>query len=214
MSTAPTAPPPPDPGPGSADPPRTPGAHRGPDAVDPAAGQARPPVLAMRRTGWDFLLGLLLVVMGVVVLGDVVIASVVSVLFLGWTLLIGGAAAVVLALFRIGRGGFWIGLLTGAFTLVTGVVFVRNPGVTLLALSLVTGALLIAGGIIRIVLAVQEAEQRLVLLISGVASVVLGLMILNRWPESALWLLGTVLGVQILIDGLLLMLLGRPRLMT
>jgi uncharacterized membrane protein HdeD (DUF308 family) len=168
----------------------------------------------MKRTGWDVLLGLVLVVTGAVVLGDVVVASVVSVLFVGWTLLLGGAFAVVLALFRIGRGGFWIGLLNGALTLVVGLVFVRNPGVTLLALSLVAGALLVGGGLVRVVLAIREPEHRLLLVLSGVASVVLGLMIVNRWPESALWLLGTLLGIQIVVDGLLLIVLGRPRLTT
>lgn len=206
MSTAPTAPPPKDPGTGSPAV-RPPGAHR-----DPAeAGQPDLPQLTRKRTAWDVLLGLLLLVVGVVVLGDVAIASVVSVLFVGWTLLLGGTAAVVLALFRIGRGGFWIGLLSGAVTLVTGLVFVRNPGVTLLALLLVTGALLIAGGLVRIVLAISEPEQRLLLLVSGVVSVVLGLMLLNRWPESALWLLGTLLGIQLVVDGLLLILFGRLR---
>jgi membrane protein HdeD len=189
-------------------------APTGPRPRDAAGVPAEPPALVMKRTGWDVLLGLLLVATGAFVLGDVAIASVVSVLFVGWTLLVGGVIAVVLALFRMRRGGFWIGLLNGALTLVTGLVFVRNPGVTLLALSLVTGALLIGGGIIRLVLAVQEPDQRLVLAISGVLSVVLGLMVLNRWPESALWLLGTLLGIQIVVDGVLLILLGRPRFTT
>ena len=170
------------------------------------------PALAVRRTGWDVLLGLLLIVVGVVVLGDVVLASVQSVLFVGWTMLLGGAAAVVMALLRIGRGGFWIGLVSGALSFVTGLVFVRNPGVTLLALLLVTGALLLLGGLIRIVVSFSEPEHRLVLLISGVVGVVLGVMLLNRWPESALWLLGTLLGIQLLVDGLLLLLFGRLRL--
>jgi uncharacterized membrane protein HdeD (DUF308 family) len=160
----------------------------------------------------DVGLGLLLVVMGALILGDVAIASVVSVLFVGWTLLLGGAVAIVVALFRIGRGGFWTGLLDGALSLVIGLVFVRNPHVTLLTLSLVAGALLVANGIVRIGLAFREPEQRFVLLLSGVLSVALGLMILNRWPESALWLLGTLLGVQVVVDGVLLMLLGRLRL--
>jgi uncharacterized membrane protein HdeD (DUF308 family) len=210
MSTAPTAPP--DPGRDS-DPLRTPGAHRHPDDQDRATDQTQPPV-AMRRTGWDVVLGLLLVVVGAVVLGDVAIASVVSVLFLGWTLIIGGAAAIVLALFRVGRARFWIVLLDGVLSLVTGIVFVRNPKLTLLTLSLVVGALLVAGGIVRIAQAVLERDQRLVLLLSGVVTLVVGVLILNRWPESALWLLGTLLGVQIVVDGLLLMVFGRLRLTT
>ncbi|HST65794.1 MAG TPA: DUF308 domain-containing protein [Mycobacteriales bacterium] len=177
----------------------------------PDAG-ARQPTMTVRRTGWDVLLGLLLIVTGVVVLGDVVIASVVSILFVGWTMLIGGAAAVLVALFRIGQDGFWIGLFGGAITFVTGLVFVRYPGTTLLTLMLVTGALLILGGLVRVVTAFTEPGQRLMLLISGVLSVVLGVLLLDQWPKSALWLLGTLLGIQLVVDGLLLILFGRLRL--
>jgi uncharacterized membrane protein HdeD (DUF308 family) len=208
MTASPTAPTPADPDPAAA-PPRPPGAHRNPEAD---GGSPEPPLVAMKRTGWDVALGVVLVVAGALVLGDVVIASVVSVLFLGWTLLLSGVVMVVLALFRIGKGDFWIGMLSGAISLVVGLVFVRNPGVTLLALSLAAGALLIAGGITRAILALQEPKHRTALLVSGVVSVVLGLMILNRWPESALWLLGTLLGIQLVVDGLILTVLGRPRL--
>jgi membrane protein HdeD len=179
--------------------------------TSPDAG-TRQPALTVRRTGWDVVLGLVLIVVGVVVLGDVVIASVLSILFVGWTMLIGGAVAIVLALLRIGRSGFWIGLVSGALTFVTGLVFVRNPGVTLLALLLVTGAMLILGGLIRIIVSFSEPGQRLVLLVSGALSVVLGVLLLNQWPESALWLLGTLLGIQLVVDGLLLILFGRVRL--
>jgi uncharacterized membrane protein HdeD (DUF308 family) len=203
MSTAPSTP--------SSDrdpratPPRPPGAHRDADDASPR------PETALRRTVWDVVLGAVFIVAGVLVLGDVVIASVVSVLFLGWTLLISGVVGVLAALARIGRGGFWLGLLGGSLSLVAGIVFVRNPGTTLLALALVAGALLITGGLVRIVLAVQQPDQRAVLALSGVIGIVLGLMILNRWPESALWLLGTVLGVQLIVDGVLLLVLGRLR---
>jgi uncharacterized membrane protein HdeD (DUF308 family) len=173
--------------------------------------EARQPVLTVRRTGWDVLLGLLLIVLGVVVLGDVVIASVVSILFVGWTMLIGGAVTIVLALFQIGRGGFWIGFIGGALSLVTGFVFVRNPAATLLTLVLVTGAVLIVTGFVRIVMSFAEPGQRLALLISGILSLALGVLLVNRWPESALWLLGTLLGIQFVVDGLLLIVLGRLR---
>lgn len=173
--------------------------------------QARQPVFTVRRTAWDVLLGLLLIGVGVVILGDVVIASVVSILFVGWTMLLGGAGMIVLALLRIGRGGFWLGLISGALSLVTGFVFVRNPAVTLLTLGLVTGAVLVVTGFVRIAISFTEPGQRLVLLISGVLSLALGVLLINQWPESALWLLGTLLGIQLVVDGLLLIVLGRLR---
>lgn len=183
----------------------------GPTPEAPASRRLAADGPVMRRTAGDVLLGLVLIVTGVVVLGDVVLASVISVLFLGWTALVGGVVAVVLAVLRRDGGSFWIGVIGGAMSAVAGLVFIRNPGVTLVALSLVVGALLLVGGVTRILAAFQATEQRAVLAVAGVVSIVLGLMILNRWPSSALWLLGTLLGVQLIVDGLLLMVLGRLR---
>jgi uncharacterized membrane protein HdeD (DUF308 family) len=124
---------------------------------------------------------------------------------------IGGVVGMVTSLFLIRRGGFWIGMLGGVLALVAGVVFLRRPGATLLALSLAIGAVMLVSGITRLVAAVQHREARLALVLSGVLSIVLGLLILNRWPTSALWLVGTLLGIQLIVDGVVLILVGRLR---
>jgi uncharacterized membrane protein HdeD (DUF308 family) len=96
---------------------------------------------------------------GVVVLADVAVASVVSVLFLGWTLIIGGAIGIGVSLFLIRRGGFWIGMLGGVLALVAGLVLIRNPETTLLALSLAIGAVMLVNGVFRLVAAVQHRRR-------------------------------------------------------
>jgi membrane protein HdeD len=187
-------------------------AHLTPPSSTPASASAGTPLATMQRTPWDVILGVVLIVTGAFVLGDVVLASVISVLFLGWSLLIGGLLGLAVALVQIRRDGSWIGILGSALAFVAGLVFVRYSGVALLALSLAIGAVMIVAGVTRLVAAAQLPEQRLLLISSGVLGLVLGLMILNRWPSSALWLLGTLLGVHVIVDGVLLILVGRPRL--
>ena len=183
----------------------------GPAASTPSP---RPGGVALRRTGWDVALGVILVLTGMVVLGDVVLASVISVLFLGWTLVIGGAVGVIMSLRLIGRGRFWIGMFSGVLSLVSGVIFLRNPGAALLALSLAIGSIMLVVGVVRLVAAVQHPEARWVMLLSGLVSLVFGLLILSQWPTSALWLIGTLLGVHLILDGIGLLLVGRPRLVA
>jgi uncharacterized membrane protein HdeD (DUF308 family) len=174
---------------------------------------SRPAEAAPRAHTWkDVVIGGILLGTGVVVLGDVVVASVVSVLFLGWTLVIGGAVGIGASLWRIGHGGFWIGMLAGVLALIAGIVFLRNPGAALVALSLAIGAIMLVTGITRLVAAVQHAEVRLALVLSGVLSLILGFLILSRWPTSALWLIGTLLGIQLIVDGATMILIGRRRL--
>lgn len=80
------------------------------------------------RSIWDYVLGGILILAGIVVLSHAVIATAISVLFIGWTLLLAGLFAVVVSLFRIGKDGFWIGLLGGGLMAVLGLVMLRNPG--------------------------------------------------------------------------------------
>jgi uncharacterized membrane protein HdeD (DUF308 family) len=166
-----------------------------------------------RRTGWDIALGLVLVVLAFVVLGHAVVATVVSVLFLGWVLLISGLALLVASFFRIRHGGFWSAALGGGILAVLGLVLLRNTGAAILTLTLVTGALIFAEGLIRLVSAVQRHQgvDRWVLVASGAVSVGLGLFVLFNLVEASFVLLGVLLGVQTLLDGLTLIAVGRLR---
>jgi uncharacterized membrane protein HdeD (DUF308 family) len=164
-----------------------------------------------RRTGWDVVLGALSVLAGLIVLGHVAVASVISVLFLGWML---SAAGIVLAIGGIvhwSRPGRWWTLVTGGVLLALGIGFLRNPGAGLLVLTLLAGSLLFVGGIARIAASAQPDAPRGMLIASGSISILLSLMILFQFPVSAVWFLGTVLGVELLIDGITTIAVGRYR---
>jgi len=164
-----------------------------------------------RRTGWDVVFGVLLVIGGFVVLGNAVLATAISVLLLGWMALISGVVLLVGALFRIGSGGFWSAALGGAVLAVLGLFFLRNPAVGALSLTLVAGSLFLATGLVRIFLGFQVSEARWVLVISGLISLVLGLLVLFNLLTATLTLLGVLLSVQTLVEGLTLLVAGKLR---
>ena len=168
-------------------------------------------LLERRRTGWDLVLGALLVIGGLVILGHAVWATAVSVLFLGWVLLLVGVVGLVGAFFRIGKGGFWVSALSGGLLLVLGGVCLRNPEVAAVTLTLVAGALFLATGIVRLAASAQEPEYRWPLLIAGVVSTLLGLMVLFNLVSASYVLLGVILGIETLFDGIAMMLVGRVR---
>lgn len=183
------------------------------------AGQARPgserrnimteSVLERTHTGWDIALGALLAVGGLVILGHAALATAVSVLFLGWMLLVVGVVGLAGSLFRIGKGGFWASALSGGLLTVLGLVLLRNPSVGAITLTLVGGAMFLAGGIVRLVAAGGMPEYRIPLALSGIVSAALGLIVLLNLFEASLVLLGVMLGVEALADGIAMMLMGR-----
>lgn len=174
-------------------------------------GDNDPRILERRRTIWDVVLGVITVIAGAIVLGHVALASLISILFVGWMLLISGIALLVSGIVGWKQPAQRWNLATGAITGILGLGFVRNPAAGLLVLTLLAGSLLLAAGVIRIVTAFQPGAPRAVLLFNGVITLALGFMVVNRWPLSALWLLGTILGVQMVIDGLTTAVVGRLR---
>lgn len=167
--------------------------------------------ITRRRTGWDVLFGLLLVVAGFIILGDTVLATIVSVRFLGWAALVIGIAELIGALFRLRAGHVWSAVLGGALLTVLGVLILRNTLAAALTLTLAAAALFLSSGVIRIGMAFAVREHRWGLLISGIASAVLGVIVLFNIVTATFTLLGVLLGVQTLIEGLTLAFLGRPQ---
>jgi uncharacterized membrane protein HdeD (DUF308 family) len=167
--------------------------------------------LERRRTGGDIAVGVLLVIAGFILLGNVVFATVVSVLLLGWTALISGVVLVVGSLLKIRTGGSWAVALGGVVLAVLGLFILRNTEIGALTLTLLAGCMFLSTGLVRIVGGVTVPEARAVLLVSGIVSVVLGLWILLNLTTATLTLLGTLLAIQTLVEGLMLVAVGRVR---
>lgn len=168
-------------------------------------------VLERRRSAWDVVLGILLVLVGAVILAHAVLATAVSVVLLGWLALTGGVITLVAAVLQIGRGGFWATALSGGLLVVLGLMVLRNPGAAALTLTLIAGSLFLAGGIVRLVMAFDGGAPRAALLFNGVVSLVLGLLVLFNIFAATLTLLGVLLAVQAVSDGVALLLVGRLR---
>lgn len=167
---------------------------------------------ARRRTSWDVILGLVVVAAGLLLLGNVVLATAFSVVFIGWTALIAGVVELVVAFGRIRKGGgFFSTALGGAMLIVLGLFIVRNPLLGAVALTLLAGSLFFASGLTRIVASAQQTEGRWLLVASGAVSVLLGIWVLLNITTATVSLLGTLLGIQTLIEGLMLLFVGRLR---
>ena len=160
-------------------------------------------------TGADMLIGALLFVGGLVLLGNAAFATKVSVLFIGWMLFACGVFGLAAALFRIGRHGFWSAALGGGLLTVLGIAVLRNTDAAAVTLTLLAGVVFLVSGVLRLTASAQEPEERIALVAAGVVSTVLGLLILFNLVDASYKLLGILLGIQVMVDGLALMVIGR-----
>jgi uncharacterized membrane protein HdeD (DUF308 family) len=164
------------------------------------------------RTTGDLILGGLVVLLGLVILGHTLVATTLSVVFLGWLLFAGGVLTLAATMFRIGKDGFWTGALGGGLMTVLGVVLLRHTSAAAVTLTLVAGATFLASGLARLVAAFQVSEGRIPMFLSAGVSTVLGLIVLFNLVSASPHFLGLMLGIQTLTEGVAIMLVGRETL--
>lgn len=151
---------------------------------------------------WFVLLGGVLAVLGFVALGSVVVASLATAVVIGSLILLGGIAEMVGALWCRGWSGFFIHMLSGVLSIVIGVLFLRAPLNALLALTLLVACFLMVGGIFKIVGALSYRFGAWGwALAGGIIDLVLGVMIWQELPASALWVIGMFLGINLVFRG-------------
>jgi uncharacterized membrane protein HdeD (DUF308 family) len=162
------------------------------------------------KWGWIVALGVVYLVAGVIALGSVVMATIASVYVVGIMMLLAGAFEVIHS-FQIkswGRFIFW--LLLGVLYIIAGFVAFDNPLLTAVWLTLILGAALVASGIMRVFLGfnMKGGTPWVWVVVSGLITLLLGIIILIHWPVSSLWTLGIFLGVDLVIAGVSWIALG------
>jgi uncharacterized membrane protein HdeD (DUF308 family) len=158
---------------------------------------------------WFVLLGVALIVLGVVALSAVVVASLAAAVAIGVLILMAGVAETLGAFWCRGWSGFFLHLLSGVLSIVIGVMFLRAPVGALAALTLLVAAFLLVGGIFKIIAALSYRFATWGWpLLSGIIDVILGVMIWQEWPTSALWVIGLFLGINMIFRGINWVVLG------
>lgn len=161
-----------------------------------------------KSTGWIIALSIALIVLGVLSIFMPTLASAFFTSVMGWIALISGVVMVVQSFVSKPVRGFWLNLVVGIFYAIAGVYILFNLGAAVLGLTLAFGILFIAEGIYTIIMAfVHRAGHRATWLVvlNGVITLILGIMVLNRWPFSALWLIGLYVGISLLLTGVSLL---------
>jgi uncharacterized membrane protein HdeD (DUF308 family) len=155
------------------------------------------------RTWWLFLaFGLVSVFVGLLAIGSAFIATLASVIVFGVLLLTAGIAEVIHAVIVRNLKGFALHLLAAALYLIVGLFMLEDPVRAAAVLTLLLAASFLMGGVLRIIfsLAVRFHAWPWVLL-NGAVDLILGLLILNGWPEASLWVIGMFVGIDLVFHG-------------
>lgn len=148
--------------------------------------------------------GVVTALFGVLALGLTVSATIASVLMIGVLMIVAGVAELALGFRMRSWRRFLVWELAGVVYVVAGLFAVLQPEVASVVITLMLGAGLIATGLLRVALGFQvgPSPSRSMLFLSGAATALLGLAIVLGWPANSALVLGTLLGLDLLFNGL------------
>jgi uncharacterized membrane protein HdeD (DUF308 family) len=137
------------------------------------------------------------------------IATLVTIVLVGWCFLVAGVAEVIHAVIRKGWSGFWLDLIGGLVTALVGLFLLLRPAEGASVLTVIVGVLFLVGGVFRLVAGlVPKNPAGGWFLFHGVISLLLGAMILSDWPVSTAWVIGTLVSIDLLFNGIRLISFG------
>jgi len=151
---------------------------------------------------WFLILGILLMLSGVVALVYPLASSVAAVMVLGVSLLVSGVATIVTSFWAGKWSALLLQLLIGIFYAVVGFIIMDTPIKSTVSLTLVVAIMFVVIGVMRSVAAlVIRFPQWGWSLLSGALTMLVGLVVYKNLPETAMWAIGTIIGIQLLSDG-------------
>lgn len=157
-----------------------------------------------REIRWSMVVSVLMIVAGCLAIIVPPLSGIAVTLFVAWLLILAGVGHWVYTWHRRHRSGIWWGWLLGILFIVVGIRMMMFPVSALASLTLLLGIYLLVDAGLEFVMAMRLRPRNGWgwLLFDAFVAMILGIIILRRWPHSALWVLGTLVGVSILFAGI------------
>ena len=166
--------------------------------------------IARESAGWTIAFGVLLIILGLFALMAPLIAGVAVTVTLGWLLILGGIAHLIVSWHLRLAGGLLWELLIGLAYIIIGVFLLAHPVAGLVALTAFIGCYLFIKGIFELIMwyRLRRFHGGGWVLFDAIVSLLLSALIWLHLPNSATWVIGTLVGFGILFSGISRLVLG------
>lgn len=147
---------------------------------------------------------ILLIVFGFLAIALPLATSLGVVVIIAWLIIFSGAFQFLYAFHSHGVGSVLWKLLVAVLYLVFGIYFLLHPLIAVATFTLVLAIFFVAEGVVDLVTYFQtrKAGASGWILANGIITLILGLLIWRQWPISALWLIGTLVGISLIMTGM------------
>jgi uncharacterized membrane protein HdeD (DUF308 family) len=152
--------------------------------------------------GWFLAFGIGVLILGIVAVGRAVTATVVSMLFFGWLLVLASGIEIAQAVMVGHWAGFFHHLLAAILFGIAGLLLVARPVISAEVLTLFMAMFFLVGGLFQIIGSIAVALPGWGWQVAdGLITLILGLLVLAQWPASGLWVIGLFIGIDLIFYG-------------
>jgi uncharacterized membrane protein HdeD (DUF308 family) len=149
--------------------------------------------------------GIILALLGLAAIIIPPLASLAVTVFLGWMFLVSGIAGLALTFWARQMPGFWWSLISAVLAMGAGIILLARPVQGTLTLTIVVGAYFVAEGVATIMYALEHRREISGrwswMLVAGLMDIMISFLIIAGLPGSALWAIGLMVGINLLIGG-------------
>jgi uncharacterized membrane protein HdeD (DUF308 family) len=158
---------------------------------------------SQRRFKPSLALAIILIILGVLAITLPMAMSVGVVRIIAWLLIVDGIVQFVYAFQTSGVGRTSWKVLVAILYFGGGIYLLARPLVGLAGLTLLLAVFFLAEGLMDLFAYVVASgwARSPWLLLHGIVTLVLGLMIWRRWPLSSFWVIGTFVGISMVLTG-------------
>lgn len=149
--------------------------------------------------------GVVMIILGILTVCAPVVATLVIDVYIGCLLLISGIVGLIAMFFANDAPAFVWSLITAALSVLVGILLIWKPAAGALSLTFVLTAFFIAEGVFQTVISIAYRDLMRGtwgwMLASGIADLVLAAIIIAGWPMTAVWTLGLLVGINLIMSG-------------
>lgn len=156
-----------------------------------------------RQRRYYIVAGIVLMIGGLLAIAFPFFGTLAVAVFVGWILILSGLVELAHALMTRGAPAMMLNAVIGLLSIGVGAMILSDPLTGALSLTLLLAGLFAADGVIRILSATQIhpfAGWGWIVL-NGVSSLLLAALLLWLLPDASLYVLGVLLGLDLLIAG-------------
>jgi len=159
---------------------------------------------------WFISLGVVWMILGIIAIAAPTATGLALGTIIGWLFLVGGVATLIGVFTRRDSSHPKLRAILSIIYLGAGIFLINKPESAAVTLTFFLGWVILIESGAKIVwsLYLRPLEGWGWLLISGIVSAILGFFIFKHWPSDAPWMVGLLIGLNLLLTGWALIMIG------